>query len=70
MIQLDLGSILEHRLERGASTLRGFRLRNRQDLVRIHKGIRTLTKEEESATTPPMTDGRMCENRVRTGYAM
>ena len=47
MTQLDLGPVLEHRSERGASTLRGFRLRNRQDdlvRIRIHKGVGALPK--------------------------
>jgi hypothetical protein len=47
MIQLDLGPILEHRSERGASTLRGFRLRNRQEdlfRIRIHEGVGALPK--------------------------
>lgn len=71
VVELNFGPVFEHGLERGAGTLRGFRLRNRQDLVRVHDGVRTLRH-----TTVKIRRGRqpfsfpMADMVVRTGYAM
>jgi hypothetical protein len=46
MVEFDLGPVLEHGLECGNGTFRGFRLRDRHDFVWVHDGIGTLRKGE------------------------
>jgi hypothetical protein len=67
MVEFNFGPVFEHSLERGAGSLRGFRLWNRQDLVRIHKGIGTLRQRH---THQQKAKAKKNFKGTRTGYAM
>jgi hypothetical protein len=72
VVELDLGPVFKHGLERGARALRSFRPRNRQDLVRIHERIRSLRAHATVTTTTVYQQKLQRKKEVvtRTGYAI
>jgi hypothetical protein len=68
MVEFNFGPVFEHSLERGAGSLCGFRLWNRQVLVRIHKGIGTL--RQRHTHQQKKQKAKKCSRAQRTGYAM